>query len=64
MSEISSSSAFGADQEPFAGISSFMRLPVTRKLDGVDVAIVGVPYDGGTSYRTGTRFGPRRRRVR
>lgn len=60
MSEISSSPAFGADQEPFAGISSFMRLPVTREADGVDVAIVGVPYDGGTSYRTGTRFGPRK----
>ena len=33
--------------------------PHTRELDGVDVAIVGVPYDGATSYRSGTRFGPR-----
>jgi agmatinase len=52
--------AFGADQQPFAGIASFMRLPATRRLDGVDVAILGVPYDGGASYRSGTRLGPRK----
>jgi agmatinase/guanidinopropionase len=54
------SSAYGAELQPFAGITSFMRCPVTRALDGVDVAIVGVPFDGGTSYRSGTRFGPRK----
>jgi arginase family enzyme len=42
------------------GIPSFMRLPVTRELKGVDVAVMGVPFDSGTSYRTGTRFGPRK----
>lgn len=52
--------AFGADQQPFAGIASFMRRPVTRDLNGVDVAILGVPFDSGTSYRAGTRFGPRK----
>ena len=52
--------AFGADLEPFMGIPSFMRLPVTRQLDGVDVAMMGVPFDSGTSYRSGTRFGPRK----
>ena len=52
--------AFGAGLQPFMGIPSFMRLPVTRELDGVDVAILGVPFDSGTSYRTGTRFGPRK----
>jgi agmatinase/guanidinopropionase len=52
--------AFGAGLQPFMGIPSFMRLPVTRQLDGVDVAILGVPFDSGTSYRTGTRFGPRK----
>ena len=36
-----------------------MRLPHTRDLAGVDVAIAGVPYDGGTSYRPGARLGPR-----
>ena len=52
--------AFGADLQPFMGIPSFMRLPVTRDLKDVDVAIMGVPFDSGTSYRTGTRFGPRK----
>ena len=54
--------AFGPDSQPFAGITSFMRQRVTRDLTGVDVAIVGVPYDSGTSYRSGTRFGPRKLR--
>ena len=53
-------SAYGAELQPFAGITSFMRCPVTRDLTGVDVAVVGVPYDGGTSYRSGARFGPRK----
>lgn len=44
---------------PFAGISTFGRQTHTRDLSGVDVAIVGVPYDSATSYRSGTRFGPR-----
>ena len=52
--------AFGAGLQPFMGIPSFMRLPVTRELSGVDVAILGVPFDSGTSYRSGTRFGPRK----
>jgi agmatinase len=36
-----------------------MRLPHVEDPKGLDVAIVGVPYDGGTSYRTGSRYGPR-----
>lgn len=52
--------AFGAGLQPFMGIPSFMRVPVSRELTGVDVAILGVPFDSGTSYRTGTRFGPRK----
>jgi agmatinase/guanidinopropionase len=52
--------AFGADQEPFSGIPTFMRQPASRDLEGVDVAVVGVPFDSGTSYRSGTRFGPRK----
>ncbi|NUO82279.1 agmatinase [candidate division KSB1 bacterium] len=52
--------AFGAHLQPFAGLPSFMRQPATRELEGVDVAIVGIPYDGGTSHRSGTRFGPRK----
>lgn len=52
--------AFGAHLQPFAGIPSFMRQPATRNLEGVDVALLGIPYDGGTSHRSGTRFGPRK----
>jgi agmatinase len=36
-----------------------MRLPHVEDPHGLDVAIVGVPYDGGTSYRPGARLGPR-----
>ena len=36
-----------------------MRLPHRTALEGVDVAIVGVPFDSGTSYRPGSRLGPR-----
>jgi agmatinase len=43
----------------FAQPATFMRLPHTDDLAGIDVAIVGVPYDGGTSYRPGARLGPR-----
>jgi agmatinase len=43
----------------FAQPATFMRLPHVDDPSGLDVAIVGVPYDGGTSYRPGARFGPR-----
>jgi guanidinopropionase len=36
-----------------------MRLPYRTDLAGVDVALVGVPFDSGTSYRPGARLGPR-----
>lgn len=52
--------ALGAHLQPYSGITTFMRQPATRELAGVDVAIVGVPFDGGTSYRSGARFGPRK----
>ncbi|MBI2868073.1 MAG: agmatinase [Chloroflexi bacterium] len=43
----------------FAGISTFMRLPWITDLSQLDVAFIGVPFDGGQSSRTGARFGPR-----
>lgn len=52
--------AYGATLQPYAGITTFMRQPATRDLTGVHVAILGVPFDSGTSYRSGTRFGPRK----
>lgn len=52
--------AYGADLEPYHGIPTFMRLPASRQFDGVDIAIVGIPFDSGATYRAGTRFGPRK----
>jgi len=43
----------------FAGVPSFMRLPSITDPSLVDVALVGVPFDGGTTNRPGTRHGPR-----
>ena len=42
----------------YAGPSTFARLPELREVDQCDVAIIGVPFDAGTSYRPGARFGP------
>ena len=42
----------------FAGPSTFARLPEFRDVSHCDVAIVGIPFDAGTSYRPGARFGP------
>jgi agmatinase len=42
----------------FCGVRTFMRLPAVRTTEDVDVAIVGIPFDTGASYRTGQRFGP------
>ena len=43
----------------FAQPATFMRLPHVEDARGLDVAIVGVPFDGGTSYRPGARLAPR-----
>jgi guanidinopropionase len=43
----------------FAGHSTFLRLPVLTNPQDVDIAIVGVPWDGGTTNRPGPRHGPR-----
>ena len=43
----------------FGDIPTFMRLPHTRDPSGVDVALIGVPWDGGTTNRAGARHGPR-----
>ena len=65
-SAISSAIGFTQDFQPldsglvprFAGPATFMRLP-TATPDQVDIAIVGVPFDGGATNRTGARHGPR-----
>lgn len=43
----------------YAGVQSFMRRKYSRDLAGVDVAVVGIPFDTATSNRPGSRFGPR-----
>ena len=43
----------------FGQIATFMLLPVAESPSGLDVALLGIPYDGGVSYRPGARFGPR-----
>lgn len=43
----------------YGGALSFLRCPYSRDLAGIDAVICGVPYDGATSNRPGTRFGPR-----
>jgi agmatinase len=42
----------------FAGIATYARLPLLDEVTRCDVAIVGVPFDAGTTYRPGARFGP------
>lgn len=42
----------------FAGIPTFMRLPLAEP-EEVDVALIGIPFDGGTTNRAGPRHGPR-----
>jgi agmatinase len=46
------------DTPRYSGIRTFMRLPHVTSLDGVDFAIVGVPFDTGGTYRVGARFAP------
>ncbi len=54
----------GNDLPRFAGIATFMRLPyiAPQDADEVDIGLVGVPWDGGTTNRPGARHGPRQMR--
>jgi len=48
-----------ASQAPrYTGVRTFARLPHVTDPEGVDAAIVGVPFDTATSFRPGARFGP------
>lgn len=42
----------------FAGPATFARLPAADAVPRWDLAVVGIPFDGGTTYRPGARFGP------
>ena len=55
----------GADLPRFAGIPTFMRLPhvdLETAAVEVDIGLIGVPWDGGTTNRPGARHGPRQMR--
>jgi agmatinase len=53
-------SPYGTRSEPtYSGALSFLRRRYAKELEGVDLAVVGVPYDLATTNRPGTRFGPR-----
>ena len=49
----------GNDLARFAGPQTFMRLPEATSPEGLDVCFMGIPMDIGTSWRSGTRFGPK-----
>jgi guanidinopropionase len=43
----------------YTGIPTFFRAPHTESLADTDIGVIGVPYDGGVTNRTGARHGPR-----
>ena len=49
----------GNELARFSGPQTFMRLPAHDGPKGLDVAVLGIPMDIGTSWRSGTRFGPK-----
>ncbi len=53
----------GNELARFSGPNTFMRLPAVNDLKGLDVAVLGIPMDIGTSWRSGTRFGPKQIRA-
>jgi agmatinase len=57
---ITRDSLYGTTAEPtYGGVTSFMRRKYTRDLDGVDLAVMGIPFDTATTNRPGARLGPR-----
>jgi guanidinobutyrase len=53
----------GNEMPRFGGLASMMRLPTQSSAQGLDACFVGVPFDVGTSNRSGARFGPRQIRA-
>jgi agmatinase len=57
-------SPYGTKAEPtYSGALSFLRRRYTKELEGVDVAVVGIPFDLATTNRPGARLGPRAMRA-
>jgi guanidinopropionase len=47
------------DEVRYYGVPTFMRAPLAESLDGLDIALAGVPFDAGVTNRPGARHGPR-----
>lgn len=45
-------------QPRYAGIATFALLPRIEEVEHADIAVLGIPFDAGTSFRPGARFGP------
>lgn len=55
-----SSASHDPQQRPrYTGLPTFMRCPYSETPDGIEIALVGVPFDGGVTNRPGARHGPR-----
>ncbi|WP_341952752.1 agmatinase [Salinibacterium sp. TMP30] len=50
--------ADGQKSPRYAGLTTFARLPRVEDVPDYDVAVVGIPFDAGVTYRPGARFGP------
>ncbi len=48
-----------AEMPRFAGVATFMRLPYRAESAEVEIALIGIPFDTGTTNRPGARHGPR-----
>ena len=46
------------DLPRYSGIPTLLRAPFSESFDDLDIALVGVPYDGGVTFRPGARHGP------
>jgi len=42
----------------YAGIATFAKLPRIEEVDSADIAVLGIPFGSGVSFRPGARFGP------
>ena len=43
----------------YTGLATFMRAPYQERFEGIDIGLIGVPFDGGVTNRPGARHGPR-----
>lgn len=52
-------SAAGVRRLPYGGLPTLLDAPYSESLDGLEIALIGVPMDLGVTNRSGARFGPR-----